>query len=284
MILTKDLDNIDVKKEDILAAIVKLDLSSTAGPDGVPSKLLVKTKETISIPLLIILRKSLDKGKIPTIFKLAHITPIHKGGSKLKPEQYRPVSLTSHIMKVFERVVKSSILKHLVKKGLINPGQHGFVSGKSTQTQLLEHLCDVYEAIAEGVRMDTVYLDFSKAFDKVNHNILLLKLIKHGIKGKLGLWVKEFLYNRKYRVIVNGELSDEQDVSSGVPQGTVFTAILFVIMISDIDKDVAESIVRSFADDIRNSAKIRTEEDRKKMQQDLNVIYKWAENNMMGVQ
>ncbi len=111
-----DLDNIDVKKEDILAALKKLDPSSTAGPDGVSSKLLSEIKEEIATPLFIILKKSLDEGNIPSIFKLAHITPIHKGGSKLKPEQYRPVSLTSHIMKVFERVVKSSILKHLVKK------------------------------------------------------------------------------------------------------------------------------------------------------------------------
>ena len=184
-------------------------------------------------------------------------------------------------MKVFERVVKSSILKHLVEKGLINPGQHGFVPGKSTQTQLLEHFCDVYEAIADGVRMDTVYLDFSKAFDKVNHNILLHKLIKHGIKGKIGLWIKEFLYDRKYKVLVNGVMSEEQNVISGVPQDTVLAAILHVIRISDIDKDVVESIVRSFADDTRNSAKIITVDDQRKMKQDLNVIYKWAKNNMM---
>ena len=264
-----------------MAALKKLDPSSTAGPDGVSSKLLSEIKEEIATPLFIILKKSLDEGNIPSIFKMAHITPIHKGGSKLKPEQYRPVSLTSHIMKVFERVVKSNILKHLVEKGLINPGQHGFVPGKSTQTQLLEHFCDVYEAIADGERMDTVYLDFSKAFDKVNHNILLQKLIKHGIKGKIGLWIKEFLYDRKYKVLVNGVMSEEQDVISGVPQGTVLAAILFVIMISDIDKNVAESIVRSFADDTRNSAKIRTDDDQRRMQQDLNVIYKWAEDNMM---
>merc|ERR1712243_402715 len=173
----------------------------------------------------------------------------------------------SHIMKVFERVVKSGILKHLVEKGLINPGQHGFVPGKSTQKQLLEHFCEVYEAIADGVRMDTVYLDFSKAFDKVNHNILLHKLINHGIKGKIGLWIKEFLYDRKFKVLVNGVMSEEQDVISGVPQGTVLAAILFVIMISDIDINVVESIVRSFADDTRNSAKIRTVEDQRRMQQ-----------------
>ncbi|CAL4178680.1 unnamed protein product [Meganyctiphanes norvegica] len=131
------------------------------------------------------MRKSMDEGKIPDIFKLAYVAPIHKGGSKLKPEQYRPVSLTSHIMKVFERVLKVNIMEHLVTQKLINPGQHGFVPGRSTQTQLLQHYCDVYEALAEGIRIDTVYLDFAKAFDKVNHSILLKKIAKHKIKGKV---------------------------------------------------------------------------------------------------
>ena len=276
-----DLADIQVNEDDIQDAIAKMNANSSAGPDGVPAKFLIKTKETTSLPLLIIMRKSLDEGKIPDILKLAHVTPIHKGGSKLKPEQYRPVSLTSHIMKVFERVVKTSIMKHLLQNGLINPGQHGFVPGKSTQTQLLEHFCDIYEAIAEGVRIDTVYLDFAKAFDKVNHNILIEKLVNHKIKGKLGIWIKEFLSNRKYKVVANGEMSEEQDVLSGVPQGTVLAAILFIIMISDIDKEVSRSVIRCFADDTRNSLKIRTEEDKKDMQRDLDMIYRWAEENKM---
>ena len=128
---------------------------------------------------------------------------------------------------------------------------------------------------------DTVYLDFAKAFDKVNHNILIQKLVNHKVKGKLGIWIKEFLSNRKYKVVANGEMSEEQDVLSGVPQGTVLAAILFIIMISDIDKEVRRSVIRCFADDTRNSLKIRTEEDKKDMQRDLDMIYRWAEENKM---
>ena len=115
-----------------------------------------------------------------------HVTPIHKGGSKQNPEQYRPVSLTSHIMKIFERVIKKKIMAHLIEKQKLNDGQHGFVPGRSTQTQLLCHYNDIYEAMIEGKRLDTVYLDFAKAFDKVDHNILLEKVKKHGIGGKIG--------------------------------------------------------------------------------------------------
>jgi len=184
-------------------------------------------------------------------------------------------------MNVFERVIKSNILEHLLNHNLINPGQHGFVPGRSTQTQLLQHYCDIFETLQEGSRIDTIFLDFSKAFDKVNHDILLQKVAKHKIKGKIGIWLQEFLNNRKYRVVANGEKSDIQDVLSGVPQGTVLAALLFIIMISDIDEKVKNSIIRCFADDTKVSSKIKSEEDKIMLQNDLHIIYEWANKNLM---
>merc|ERR1712215_270397 len=191
------------------------------------------------------------------------------------------VSLTSHVMKVFERVIKKKIIEHLEKKEQINDGQRGFVPGRSTQTQLLCHYNDIYEALTEGKRMDTVFLDFAKAFDKVDHNILIEKVKKHGIGGKIGRWIMEFLRGRKFRVVAKGSMSREEDVISGVPQGTVLAAILFVIMISDIDEDVKLSIIRCFADDTRVNKKIKTNEDKELMQKDLDAVYRWAEKNKM---
>ena len=141
-------------------------------------------------------------------------------------------------MKIFERVLKKNILTHLIKNNLINEKQYGFVPGRSTQSQLLAHYKDIYEAMEEGVRVDTVFLDFSKAFDKVDHSILMRKVIKHKIKGKIGHWILEFLNNRKFNVIVNGTVSNTENVLSGVPQGTVLAAILFIIMMSNIDEHV----------------------------------------------
>ena len=276
-----DLNDIEFKEEDIEDAIDDLDENSAAGPDGIPAIFLKKTKEVISLPLTLILRKSLDEGRIHDIFKLAYVTPIHKGGSRQKPEQYRPVSLTSHIMKVFERVIKKKVINHLITNQQLNDGQHGFVPGRSTQTQLLSHYNDIYEALMEGKRLDTIFLDFAKAFDKVDHNILLEKVKKHKIGGKLGLWISEFLKGRKFRVVANGCMSREEDVISGVPQGTVLAAILFVIMISDINENVKKCIVRSFADDTRVNKKIRIENDKELMQKDLEAIYEWARKNKM---
>ena len=278
---TGDMNDIEIVEKDIEDAINDLNENSSAGPDGIPAIFLKKTKEEISIPLAIILRKSLDESRIHDIFKLAYVSPIHKGGSRQKPEQYRPISLTSHVMKVFERVIKKKIMKHLVENQKLNEGQHGFVPGRSTQTQLLVHYNDVYEALMEGKRLDTIFLDFAKAFDKVDHNILLQKVKKHKIGGKIGLWIREFLRERKFRVVANGCMSREEDVISGVPQGTVLAAILFVIMISDIDENVKECIVRSFADDTRVNKKISNNNDKELMQKDLEAIYKWARENKM---
>ena len=119
----------------------------------VPAISLINTKEYIKLPLKIMLRKSIDEGKIPEVFKLAYVTPLHKGGSKMNPANYRPVSLTSHIMKVFERVIKMHLLKHLQENDLIKQNQHGFVSGRSTQTQLLQHYSDVSEALLEDKKI-----------------------------------------------------------------------------------------------------------------------------------
>merc|ERR1712002_531098 len=205
-----DITDITIGEDDIRTAIGDIDPNSTSGPVGVSAKFLRETKDSISVPLAKILRNSIDKCEIPDILKLAYVTPIHKGGSRLNPENYRPVSLTSHIMKVFERVIKTKLTEHLRKNGLINKVQHGFVEGRSTQTQLMEHFCRVYEALEEGVRMDTVYLDFVKAFEALEHEILMEKLAENKIKGKLGKWIREFLRNRKYRMIVYGEISEEQ--------------------------------------------------------------------------
>ena len=113
---------------------------------------LIKSSKAIVKPLMIILRKSIDNGEIPELYKLAHISPIHKGGKKckFKPENYRPVSLTSQIMKIYERVIAKNIIEHLASNHLFNKNQHGFIPGKSTQTQLLLYYEDIYETLQEG--------------------------------------------------------------------------------------------------------------------------------------
>ena len=111
-----DLNDTEITEKDIIKPIEDLDENLAAGPDGIPAILLKNLKEVLALPLALMLRKSIYEGRIPEVFKLAYVTPIHKGGSKQNPEQYRPVSLTSHFMKVFERVIKKKIMAHLIGK------------------------------------------------------------------------------------------------------------------------------------------------------------------------
>ena len=162
----------------------------------------------------------------------------------------------------------------------MNPKQHGFHSGRSCLSQLVEHHNKILEELEKSNNVDVIYLNFAKVFDKVNHGILLNKLKKIRINGKIGVRIHNFLSNRQQCVAVNGTSSEAQ-VRSGVPQGSVLGPLLFLIHISDINYEIADSRVSCFADDTRILLEIKDEEDTQMLQNDLNKLYKWADTNNM---
>ena len=275
------LSDIPFAPVDIEEAIDELSSNSSAGPDQFPSILLKQCKRELSGPLHLIWKKSLSTGEIPNILKTANIVPIHKGGSKGEAKNYRPVALTSHIVKIFEKVLRKHIIAHLEENGLLNPGQHGFRAGRSCLSQLLEHFERVTQTLEDGDNVDVIYLDFSKAFDKVDFLVTLRKIKQLGITGKVGKWIYSFLTGRTQTVIVNGMKSEDFVVRSGVPQGSVLGPLLFLILLGDIDKSVASAFVSSFADDTRVGHRIKTTEDVQALQEDLNTIYWWPSKNNM---
>ena len=279
---TNIIDDINFTEEDIVKAITDISPSSAAGPDGFPVMMLNKCKNSLSKPLHMLWRKSLDTGAIPEILTKGHIIPIFKTGDKGLPENYRPVTLTSQITKLFEKIIRNSIANHLEENNLYNQTQHGFRNGRSCLSQLLEHYDHVLNMLEEGYNVDTIYLDFSKAFDKVNFNVLLKKIQAIGISGKLYDWLHSFLINRKQVVVVNGSISKSETVLSGVPQGTVLGPLLFLIMIMDINEDVKNSMLSSFADDTRVMRGIQSSDDSNLLQLDLNIVYEWANKNDMS--
>ena len=192
--------------------------NKSPGVDGIPPKLLMETVEQISIPLVRVFNLSLKEGVVPFEWKEANIIPLFKKGSRNKSENYRPVSLTSVICKLLERLIKDHMVDFLVKHKLLISSQHGFLKARSCLTNMLCFLEEITKWIDVGSPVDIIYLDFQKAFDKVPHQRLLLKLKAHGIGDSITDWIEQWLTDRRQRVVVDGEVSNWKSVLSGVPQ------------------------------------------------------------------
>ena len=166
-------------------------------------------------------------------------SPIHKGGSIY----YHPISLTSHNVNIFQRRICKHITRYIESNDMFNSIQHGFRIGHSYLSKLLPHYDTILFSLESGGNVDAVYNDFAKAFDKVYFDILLEKISKLGIGGKLSRWLHSFLTGRSQRVLVNGILSAPSSELSGVPQGSVLGPLLFLILIGDIDDGLLTSVL-----------------------------------------
>ena len=269
--------------EVIEAAIGELKNNSAPGSDGVPAQLLKRCKHVLAAPLASMWRRSLETGVVPSFYKLSLVTPLHKKENKITPSNYRPVSLTSHIMKVFERVIKKMLVNYLEQNGLISANQHGCRSGRSTLTQLIAHVNDILVGWNNGFDLDCIYLDYAKAFDKVDHALFVEKMKRFSIHPKLLKWIESFLVDRKQCVVVNGARSDEKSVISGVPQGSVLgpAPVLFIIFINDLEAVIQGSTMRFFADDTKISETITSRDDQEILQEDLQSTLEWSKRNNM---
>ena len=275
------LTDIIFAEQDIIDAIDELSNTSSSGPDGLAAVFLKKCKTSIAKPLFSLWRDCLDKGITPAKLKEAHIIPIHKGGHQGVAANYRPIALTSHLVKIFEKVIRNKIVEFFQDNDLFNNTQHGFTIGRSCLSQLLAYHDRVLSIIENGLNVDTVYLDFAKAFDKVDHQIVLKKLSILGVRGKMLSWIESFLTSRTQSVVVNGVLSEPAPVTSGVPQGSVIGPLLFLVLISDIDANIALSFLSSFADDTRLSRAVAGVSDASALQTDMEAVYQWAADNNM---
>ena len=227
------------------------------------------------------MNKCIKTGESPEVWKEAIITPIFKGGNKELSANYRPVSLTSQLAKLLERIIRWYLVKYLEINNAFPDSQHGFRECRSTVSQLLEHYEDIVDALEKNSNIDIVMLDYSKAFDKINISILLKKLKILGVGGKIAKWIGNFLINRKQKVVVNKQSSEWSEVKSGVPQGTILAALFFLIYIADIGDNVIHSTIASYADDSKARKRIANQSDGEKLQTDINSVFKWTDTNLM---
>ena len=271
------LTDIVITETDIVNKLSKLDPTKSEGPDGIHPRILKELSETLGVPLKILFDKTIREGRIPSRWKMAEVRPIFKKGNKSMPGNYRPVSLTSSVCKVFESFIRDAMNKHLTDNDLLSDHQHGFTRGRSCTTQLLSTLNDWLNFLENDKPVDAVYLDLQKAFDKVPHQRLLTKLKAYGVSGKVWEWVADFLSGRSQRVCVEGECSDSAPVNSGVPQGSVLGPTLFIYFINDMP-DIVNCMVKIFADDTKAYAAVDSPDQTNKLQKSIDSLVSWTKD------
>ena len=205
------------------------------------------------------------------------VTPIHKADDRHCAANYRPITITSVLCRLLEKVIKEQFYHHLHQANLLPDEQHGFRTGRSCLTNLLETYEDITKLVDQGLPVDEVFLDFAKAFDKVPHQRLLIKLQKLGIGGSLLNWIESFLSNRFQQVEIRGSLSKLVRVLSGVPQGSVLGPLLFIAYILDLPENIRNCYCKIFADDTKIYRVVASSSDVKVLQKDIDSLSSWCD-------
>lgn len=273
-----EISQIEISIEEVREHLNGLDISNASGPDGIPARLLKQCSEQIAPSLCAIFNNSLKSGKIPSEWKSADITPIHKKDSKEPADNYRPISLIPIVSKIQERCVFNHLYEHVIH--LITLLQHGFLRNRSCVTQLLSVLHTIGQYLDKNVQTDVIYLDLAKAFDTVDHCILLSKLRAYGVSGQLLAWFSDYLNERVQRVVVDGAVSQWAPVTSGVPHGSLLGPLLFTIFINDLpDATAGGAMAALYADDTKAYRSIKGVEDCISLQNTLTNMNAWAMRN-----
>lgn len=267
-------------EEEVGKLLSALDASKATGPDGIPARILKLASVFIAPSLAKIFNKCMAAGYFPSSFKKAHVVPIYKKGDKQNPGNYRPVALTNHLAKIFEKLIYTRFYKHLNERNFLSPQQSGFRKNDSTVNQMIKLTHEISFNLNNRKETKAVYLDISKAFDKVWHRGLLLKL-EHlcGVNATALKFFKSYLTDRKQRVILDGDCSEWGSTTAGVPQGSILGPLLFLVFINDVTKLVSNSI-SLFADDTSLSRGFSSEDSlhtKESLETDLRNIKSWGD-------
>ena len=208
--------------------------NSSYGKNSLSTRLLKEICKFISIPMSLLINESLQVGEFPDELKIETITPIYKKGNPANVANYRPISVLPMMSKIFEKVMTNRLTKYLYKHNIISPHQYGFQKGKSTADAVTTLTDCVYEKLNTKEHSVAVFIDLCKAYDCVNHSILLNKLYQYGIRGVAHNWFRSYLSNRQNCVRIGGTFSDAATINISIPQGSVIGCILFSLCINDL--------------------------------------------------
>ena len=272
------IDEINIQSNEILSLIRNLNPNKATGSDGVSGQMLLLCDNSIVLPLKIIFENILRTSSYPVTWKVANVIPVFKKNDKQLIKNYRPISLLPICGKNFEKIIFNNLYKYFDFNNLITKKQSGFRPGDSTTNQLLYLVNEIHKAFEnpKSLEVRAVFLDISKAFDKVWHDGLIFKLNQNGVHGKLLKLLESYLHNRKQCVVINGFSSEYSPIESGVPQGSVLGPLLFLIYINDLERNI-NSNINFFADDTMLFSIIKDPTlSAANLNHDLDLIYKWA--------
>lgn len=239
-----------VSEEIVRCSIAKMRNSSSSGPDNIPIIFWKFLSHRISRDLAFIFSKLINSNYIPTSWKMGIVTPLYKGsGEKSAVRNYRPLTITDSLSKIFEKVLVNYMTGQI--NSFISPHQHGFTQGRSTVSNLIESYSFVTNLIDSSKPVDIISIDLSKAFDKIDHTLLISELLRCGLDPLIVRIVENFLNDRYQAVRLDQQISSILPVSSGVPQGTVLGPVLFDIYINDVLELPLENHISAYADDLK---------------------------------
>jgi hypothetical protein len=272
-----DMDTIYISKNLVYKYLNSININKGSGPDDIPPVLIKNCSSSLTIPITLLFEKSIREGCVPSLWKRALVTPIPKGKVSTEIENYRPISKLCQFGKILEKMVtdqlSSAMRRHII------PNQHGFLSGRSVDSNLLSYTEFILDALDNNYQVDAVYTDFAKAFDKIDHERLLLKIWHFGIHGDLFRWIKSYVENRSQAVAVQGYTSHYRPITSGVPQGSHLGPLLFVLYINDITDCIKNSKMLLYADDTKIFRFIKNIDDCTVLQSDLNHFQAFCTSN-----
>ena len=265
----------NIISDDEIAILLKnMDGNKSPSPDGYHPCFIKELADFIIEPIGIIFRNSMESGTIPSQWKEARVSAIYKKGKKLA-SNYRPVSITSVLCRILEKLIRNQIVEYMQSENLLSDLQFGFIKGRSTSLQLLNIMNDWTCAIENSNSSDCIYLDYQKTFDTVPHKRLISKLYAYNMDEKIINWIKYYLSERKQYVEINGQKSEWQKVTSGIPQGSVLGPLLFLIYINDLPDGITSTIYM-YADDTKLYREIKSPDDHQILQNDLSKLCTWS--------
>ena len=274
-----------IKVGSVLCNLKNLKANKSTGLDAIPAKILKLAAHIIAPSLMYIFNLSLQSGIYVNDWKRARVTPIFKSEDKSKSENYRPNSILSIVSKVFEKEVFRQMYTYVNESNLLSKYQSGFRPQLSILSALIKICDEILNNMDEGKINCIVFLDIRKAFDSINHNILLSKMRSNfGISGNELLWFESYLTNREQQCVANGILSSVGKLRCGVPQGSILGPLSFLLYINDLPQCLQKTTPGLYADDTEIYASSHNVNDLiNNINYDLNIVTQWMENNKLQI-